>query len=189
MPVWKALASLALLPALALLPSTTASNTVVNYPQVKKVQCATGSGSAVLTERGWVSAAHVTKLSRCRIDGHPIEATPEGDLDFSTIKVAVKGRGLKINCDGFKAMHWYFAVGYAGGFEWQTMTRHFAAFTDNVEGLRILFDTPTVIPGMSGGAVMDEDGAIVGIVNAFNGFYGASYSRALKDTSLCLNKR
>lgn len=43
-----------------------------------------------------------------------------------------------------------------------------------------------LIPGMSGGPVVDEDGTIIGINNVTNfGIWNKAWSRELKDTILC----
>ena len=158
---------------------------VVAYPQVKQVDCATGKGSAFLTDRGWISVAHVTNQLGCAIDGTPIGAAREGTLDFSRVDYAGKGRGFKVNCDGFKAGTYVWAIGFAGGYSWQTMTRHLVTYKDSGDGLRLLLGAPTVIPGMSGGPVLNEAGEVVGVVNAYSLGFPVSFSRALRDTSVC----
>jgi hypothetical protein len=162
-----------------------AASPSVAYPQVARVQCAGGSGTAFKTERGWVSAAHVTSLFGCEIGGVPVGATAEGKLDFSRLDYADKTRGFKINCEGFKPGTYVFAIGYGGGYTWQTMTRHLATFKDTDDGLRFLLGSPTVIPGMSGGPILNEQGEVVGMVNMYAKLFPVSFSRALKDTSLC----
>jgi hypothetical protein len=175
------------LPAYALNVSaqTPVSSDVVRYAQVRQVDCNEGKGTAVNTDKGWISADHVTSLSFCEIEGHPIDAKGERGLDFSTLRVAIRGAQFKVNCDGIKPGSWVFAAGYAGGYSWQTMTRHLATYQKTDDGLRILLGSPTVIPGMSGGAVLNEKGEIVGIVNAYSKIYPISYTRELRDTSLC----
>lgn len=173
--------------ALLVLPASTAAPTtsVPQYAAVHQVVCDEGKGTAFLTNHGWVSVAHVTTLTGCRIDGMPIEGTAEDGLDFATVKVALGGRPLKVNCDGFKTGTYVWAIGYAGGFGWQTMTRHYVTFKDTDDGMRYLLGSPTVIPGMSGGPVLNEQGEVVGTVNRYNQGLPLSYSRALRDTSLC----
>ena len=175
------------LPAYALNVSarTPVSSDVVRYAQVHQVDCNAGKGTAVNTDKGWVSANHVTSLSGCEIEGHPIDATGEKGLDFSTLRVAIRGPQFKVNCDGIKPGTWVFAVGFAGGFSWQTMTRHLATFQTEKDGLQLLLGYPSVIPGMSGGAILNEKGEIVGIINAYVRGSPLSFSRPLKDTSLC----
>lgn len=170
-----------------LVPSSAATPTtgLPQYPQVRQVVCSEGKGTAFLTDHGWLSVAHVTTLTHCQIDGQDIEGNSEGDLDFSTVKVALPGKGLRINCGGFRPGHWYFAVGYAGGADWQTMTRQLAIYKQTEDGMRYLYGYPTVIPGMSGGPIFNDEGEVVGTVNRYNRDYPFSYSRELKDTSVC----
>ena len=44
---------------------------------------------------------------------------------------------------------------------------------------------PQVIPGMSGGPILNSRGEVVGVVNRYTREMPLSYSRALKDTSVC----
>lgn len=180
---WAALA--VALPAFALAASERdpVKASAVAYPQVKQVVCHGGRGSAFLTERGWASVAHVTSQTGCAIDGTAIGSKQE-DGDFSRVDHAVRGKGFKINCGGFVAGQWYWAVGYANGFEWQTMTRILATWKDADDGMRMLWGPP-VIPGMSGGPILNAAGEVVGTVNAYSKEFPVSFSRALKDTSLC----
>jgi hypothetical protein len=156
------------------------------YPQVKQVICDDSKGSAVLVEGGkYVTAAHVTDGVNCKIDGMPITATPEPGLDFATIPApASKQRGFRINCEGFKAGQWVHVVGYAKGWPWQTMQLLLATYKKDTDGKRVIFGFPTFIPGQSGGLVA-QDGAITGIVNSYIPGMPFSFSRELKDTSLC----
>jgi hypothetical protein len=145
-----------------------------------------GKGTAFKTDKGYVSVAHVTSLLGCSIEGVPIGAEPE-DGDFS--RVDYKGdpriRGFKVNCEGFIPGRWYHAVGHAGGYEWQTMQRHLATFKKAENGHRALLGNPTVIPGMSGGVYLNEQGEAVGTINAYSPLFPVSFSRELRDTSLC----
>lgn len=168
-------------------PASVASPSVVYYPQAALVSCAEGLGTAFRVEGGkWVSAAHVTGNTACTVEGSPIKAASEGDLDFSTADaLPSKVRGFKVNCDGYKPGEWVFAIGYAGGRPWQTMTMLLATYKTDSEGRRVLFGYPSVIPGMSGGPILNAQGEVVGIVNAYVPGLPFSFSRELRDTSLC----
>jgi hypothetical protein len=54
-----------------------------------------------------------------------------------------------------------------------------------VKGFYVLFGAETVIPGQSGGPLLNQAGEAVGTVNAFNPFLGISYSTPFKDTQIC----
>lgn len=176
----------AALPALALLGAAQATGeaTLPHYSNVVQVVCLTGKGTAFSAGGKTLSVAHVTDNSDCSIKGQTITAQSDPGLDFSVItSVATRG-GFPIDCGGFKAGQWYFAIGFAGGAEWQTMTRHLATWKE-VGGLRVLLGSPTVIPGMSGGPVLNSDGEVVGVINRYNDTFPFSYSVELKDTSVC----
>jgi hypothetical protein len=169
-------------------PAATVVTPTANYPDVRQVFCMGGSGTAFRIRDGrMISVAHVTSIGGCRVDDQFMDATPEEGLDFSVNAPVGDGRGFKINCDGFVPGRWYFAVGFAGGAQWQTMTRHLATYMTIPNGMRVLLGSPTVIPGMSGGPIVNEAGEVVGVINAYLPFGRFSFSRELKDTSLCRN--
>ena len=175
------------LPSYALSVSRTSPvHASVHYLPVKQVDCIGGKGTAFKIADGrWISVAHVTENIGCAIDGKPIGATSEPG-DFSIVDHDGHGSGFPINCDGFVPGRWYFAAGYAGGYEWQTVQRHLATYKKSErDGYRVLIGTQAVIPGMSGGPILNEKGEVVGTVNMLNLDRPISYSRELKDTSLC----
>ncbi len=159
----------------------------VQYPQVRQVRCNHASGTAFQTTKGWVSVAHVTSLYDCKIDGRPITATEQNrGQDFSRIVTDVaRWLPLPISCEGFAAGRYYYSTGYALGRPYQTNVRIMATGYVGPGGMQVLVSDHTVIPGMSGGPIMDERGAVVGTVNAFNPELGLSFSRSLRDTTLC----
>lgn len=160
---------------------------LTSYPAVRQVRCDEGRGSAVQVGSEWISAAHVASLRNCSIDGHPMTVIEkDGDNDFARIALRTNRRApAPINCGGFIPGEYYWSVGYAHGEWYQTAVRLRATGFRHVTGMQILIGEHTVIPGMSGGAVFDSDGRVVGVVNAYNEFYGLSFSRALQDTSVC----
>ena len=173
------------IPALLLANSDPVAATAVNFPQVKQIRCMTGSGTGFLTDRGFLSVAHVTTQFGCAIEGTPIGAENE-DGDFSRVDYKAKGiRPFKVNCGGMVVGTYVWAIGYAGGFEWPTMTRHLVTYKRDSNGMRMLLGSPVFIPGMSGGVVLNAAGEAVGTVNAYSKDYPVSFSRELKDTSIC----
>lgn len=131
-----------------------------------------------------ISVNHVTSLHGCFIDGQPAVPHPEDNLDFSTIDLPAKG--LRINCEGFKDNEIYWAVGYAwGGPVQRVITLVGTGQKDSSTGEAILLGNPTVIPGMSGGPILNSRGEVVGTVNQYSPMFPLSLSRELRDTSLC----
>lgn len=163
--------------------------TNTSYPLVHQVSCDEGSGTAFrIGPTRFATAAHVAKLSHCTIDGHTASATElDTANDFAILESGPPKLGaMKVSCEGFHTGEWYWSNGYALGLPYQTSVAINASFYINQRsGLRIFTGDHTVIPGMSGGPVMNADGEVVGITNAYNSALGLSFSRALKDTSLC----
>lgn len=160
----------------------------VAYPLVHRVDCAEGRGTAFrMGLNHWGSVAHVTALHNCSVDGETIAVTEQdGGRDFARFDTA-KGapNGFRINCGGFIPGHWYWAIGYARGLPVQTAIALYATFAKAPDGKRVLIGEYTVIPGMSGGPILDEAGQVVGTVNAYFPDRPISLSRELKDTSIC----
>jgi hypothetical protein len=188
----KALTALALVSAPAsVAPAVTYDDQRTNtqYPLVKLVVCDKGRGTAFrIGPRRFLSVAHVTSNEGCTIEGQPITVIEnDGARDFSIIEAGLpKGGAEQIDCRGFVKSKWYWSVGYAWGLPYQTTVALYStAFTDDA-GKQIFIGKHTVIPGMSGGKVVDpETGAVVGVINSYHPLFGLSFSRALKDTSVC----
>lgn len=173
-------------------PADTDQRKQVEFPMVVQVICDQGRGTAFRVGRTrFLSVDHVTSNSGCKIDGVPVVVTASSSsLDFSELEVNIpKGGAFKINCDGFKPNTWYYAVGHGYGLPTQTMVMVYAsAFDNGAGGMRILIGKHFFIPGMSGGPVLNQRGEVVGTVNAYNPFFSTSFSRALRDTSICKDK-
>ena len=174
--------------ALVAAPVTASAPSPANYyQQVHQVICPSGRGSAVrIADDTYVTAAHVATIPDCAIDGEPMQVVAtDGKLDFAILHTGRHGRGFPVNCDGFQEGQYYYAVGFAFGWPIQRMELVRATGMRHETGMEILVGPELFIPGMSGGALMDASGALVGIVNARNEYYGISFSRDLKDSSVC----
>jgi hypothetical protein len=178
--------------ALALNSSGLPPVTFVPNPYIEKISCDGGSGTGFKLANGtWVSVWHVTRMEGCKIDGLPIILThsdPHGD--FSTFIVPGDNRrgGLKANCGGYRDGQWVHAQGHARGHPViQSMP---LMYSDAVQSLGFgrgwsVLVYNSVIPGQSGGPVLNGQGEVVGTVNAYNPFWPISFSRSLSRTILC----
>lgn len=179
-----------LVAALSLVPTDDGAESMrfVQYPLVHKISCDEGSGTGFRVGLNhWYSVAHVTAMHNCAVDGAKIAVTEQdGARDFSRFDTAAAApNGLRVNCHGFIPGHWYWAIGHARGAEFQTAIALYATYAKAGDGKRVLIGEYDVIPGMSGGPVMDMNGEVVGLVNAYVMGTPISLSRELKTTSVC----
>lgn len=177
--------------SLVCVSATPAENPIgtTQYPLVHQVVCDRAKGTAFrIGPTTFLSVAHVTSNTGCTIDGYYFTARNDGESDFSILDVpSDKLGGFKINCDGFIPGEWYYAIGYAQGLPWQQTVTILATYVKIPNGMRLLLGSPTVIPGMSGGPVINSRGEVVGTVNMYTRGAPLSYSRALRDTEVCRN--
>lgn len=168
--------------ALLLAGSTPVPVLGVDTSPVIQVVCNEGTGSAVNIGNGkYVSVAHVMGLTSCKVKDEPVRNvvldTKDGH-DFATFD-GPEGASASYSCKGFKAGKIYLAVGYAFGYETVTVEPLLATVFHDSKTMFV----GEVIPGMSGGAVFDEDGVLVGVVNQ----RWPARSTSLEDT-LCQTK-
>ena len=133
-----------------------------------------------------LSVNHVTAgPAKCFIGKAPIKVTyASPNADFSMLD-GDNGPSLKIDCGGFVKDRRYVAIGYARGRPFLT-TIDLTGAGVKQDGWSVLTGMLTVIPGMSGGPILDADtGKVVGTVNVENFEQGMSGSVALKDTPIC----
>lgn len=180
-------ALLALVPLLSLgaaVPTFTAAS--VPGSPILKVECLEGSGSAFRVGPHLIASVdHVTSLGGCFIDGEPVEVSYRSG-DFSLVTpVGTSREWLKVDCGGFIKGRKYRAEGYARGLD-KIQDVDLEGTGDGAGQFSLLEGTFTVIPGMSGGPIVDDEtGKVVGTVNTYNYPAGISGSIALRDTKLC----
>lgn len=183
---------LALLAAPLLVSAAPADEPVfATIQQVRQVLCDKTRGTAWRVGSGaFVTARHVITGTGCTIDGEPVEITwQSAEKDMAVLRTKVWGVGLEVDCGGFIDGQAYAGIGYARGGPLQRVI--FVMFSQNLhDTLPRWNDFSTLwgnrwIPGMSGGAVFNQDGKVVALVNGYNSGVPLSYSQALKGSPLC----
>ena len=155
-----------------------------------KLQMGEARGTAWRISKGrFASVSHVTSAGTCTIHGKPVTVEHDDPFgDFSVVRVEdnVDG-GIPVNCNGFYHGYHYYSVGYARGKSPSVSItiRANKLFYNDFPRWQIFTGIETVIPGMSGGPVLNRNGEAVGAVNALNPFFGLSWSRPLSSTVLC----
>jgi hypothetical protein len=160
----------------------------VQYPLIHKVSCDEGSGTGFRVGlHHWLSVAHVTAMHNCEVDGAKIAVTEQdGKRDFSRFDTEQGApNGFRVDCSGFVPGQWYFAIGHALGKPYQTLIPLYATYAKGPDGKRVLLGEYDVIPGMSGGPILNAEGEVVGTINAYMPGTPISLSRELRDTSIC----
>jgi hypothetical protein len=182
------LAAIAAFPLMSATFPVTATSGVEpwRHPEVVQIMCDKVAGTAFrVSPQVYLSVAHVTHNSGCEINGQPFkEVHQEGDFAVLSSDTPDQ-RWLKVDCEGFRRDHRYVAIGYAQGLP--TLTEvDLDALGQRDSQLSLLRAVFTVIPGMSGGPIVDgETGEVVGTVNTYNSEDGVSGSVELKRTSVC----
>lgn len=153
-----------------------------DHSAVVRVECNGGLsvGSAVkIGEQEYITAAHVVSSGACTIEGQPIKNVYLNiDQDFATFDGPKNNRRIKVSCRGYSRNDNYLSVGYAFGWERKTYEPLIYSGID-LDGFASF--TGEIIPGMSGGPVIDYSGRVVGI----NNMRWPARSMALRDTKIC----
>jgi hypothetical protein len=132
-----------------------------------------------------LSVNHVTSGGDCFINGQRVVVRyASEDEDFSMLEGS-PGPSLKIDCGGFVRGRRYIAIGFARGLPTETSVELYGTGMSD-DGLALLTGMFTVIPGQSGGPVIDaETGKVVGTVNTDDFQQGISGSVELRGTPVC----
>lgn len=128
----------------------------------------------------YLTARHVVLGGQCSIGGVPVTInTMDEKHDFATLTGPASPHILATNCRGFHSGQTYLARGFPGGQSYNIFMPMIASAL-SVGGFRT-FTGADVIPGMSGGPVMDTQGRVTGIVN----MRWPSRSMPLSSTGFC----
>jgi hypothetical protein len=143
------------------------------------------AGTAFRVGHGLIlSVNHVTSVGTCKINGERIKVLYSSKQDFSMV-AGGKGPFLRVDCGGFIRGRHYMSIGFARGLPFLT-TVELIATGHKAGGFSLLSGIFTMIPGQSGGPVVDEEtGKVVGTNNVFIEPDGLSGSLALADTPIC----
>jgi hypothetical protein len=170
-----------------LIVSATGSNIAAwRHPEVVQIMCDKVAGSAFrVGPSTFLSVAHVTHNSGCKINGRPFKEIAQSG-DFVVLSYDVDDRHwFKVNCGGYQKGHSYIGLGFAHALDTQTEV-DMTAIGEKDGRLSLLLAVFTVVPGMSGGPILDADtGEVVGTVNTFDPETGVSGSMELKSTPVC----
>lgn len=174
---------------------------------IRKISCNGGWGTGVVVADDTVMTTNhvVASQTGCHDDetNEPfVVAYRNASQDFAILKVSTNRykTKLRVSCSGFVTGATYYAYGYAGMGPGDLAMFRLRA-TDQIappgsvdarfgtvfDGTRML--TGTVIPGMSGGPVLDTHGRVVGVNNATGNNFTLALSRAVHDTVFCLDYR
>lgn len=180
-----------LLAAFSLVSASPAIPQTIEPTAIPKLVCPTVGGYATgsafrIGPHLLLSVKHVTNFGTCTIDGRlakVIYTSPASD--FSVISDERSGPSLKVDCGGFVEGRKYLAIGHARGLDKLTIVE-LVATGKSFGGFYALRGIFTVVPGQSGGAVIDaETGRVVGTINVYDMQRGLSGSIELKGTSVC----
>lgn len=171
-----------------------------NMVGVRLIRCGDNLGTANYIQPNILMTANhvVGENKRCKDVATGLNLIPylqEKDNDFALLVTDTKRdpRYLKYSCEGYKTGHTYYSLGFAFGREFvlykMVATENFTDkefFVDGKPNVHLRELLGTIIPGESGGPIVDENFTIIGINNVTNlKDWDRGWSRELKDTSLC----
>lgn len=182
--------------------SSPVTKSFIDLNPINLLVCGHSSGTSIIIGKNlMLTANHVIDgYAICSMYGIKSTVVYKNiDQDIAAVVVPTGNASrLEVNCGGFKSMETYYAVGFAEG---KSFIVNKLIAMDGFVDVPIINDRRmakhlrpllgTVIPGMSGGPILDEDGKVVGITLATSVIPGSSgdnpvaYSRELKETFLC----
>jgi S1-C subfamily serine protease len=177
-------ASLLMLGSASPLPAQPAA---IPWKAIVLIRCGDWYGTAFHIGGGrYITADHVIEGAKTCLDTlSSLKVVGEdGAHDIAELSGPVISEKFEIDCAGYRSGREYLAVGYANG-EYRTQfPLIYSEFGRDPESGNGMFIGADVIPGMSGGPMINGQFRVTGIVNQ----RWPSRSRALADTYLCGGK-
>jgi len=160
--------------ALALVPLAFAEwalqpNVATEVPDkaIVLVVCTDRMGTAFHIGNGnYVTASHVVNGTKeCRIGVNPARVLKDDSAkDVAELAGPDIGDRLRVDCGGFRPNRHYLATGYVGRINLVRLPLIYSAFGDDPDNGNGQFVGPDIIPGMSGGPLLNEGLRVSGVV-------------------------
>lgn len=127
----------------------------------------------------YITANHVVTGGVCFVGGEIVTITSMDETrDYVTFTGPRSPAVMRTSCAGFRPGKTYVARGYPGGGSYNIFAP-WQAVNAKLRGFQVFHGE--AIPGMSGGAVIDESGAVVGLIN----MRWPTRSMPLRSTGFC----
>lgn len=157
---------------------------------VEQIICADRTGSGARIDGDLVlTAEHVIEGGPCTIGGALVEVVHvDRKADMAVLRTARRSfTRIALSCAPFREGRAYYAIGYAFGSDFvvqRLMGTKSKTPEGRWQGQALL--RGQVFHGMSGGPIVDENGGLVGIINAVSkSGVALSVSKPLAETYLC----